>query len=222
VLFLLMESHFLMMGSFALMLLLYTAGTQLNVIVGDCFKLVFSGKHIDRKSNQILDTTEELRGAVQMKAADAAYRRESFRFQRRNDLTECIEIFISGKRPDLSAEDFLNYLRTNFYSDAHEHYEYNAYCLDFVGNLMPFFGIAGTLYGMLPVLSAMKEGVDISAVSGGLAIAMNSTLYGALFSIFFKVVASRFKQQILALNYQFDEVISQLRFLAGAGEGQRQ
>ena len=59
-------------------------------------------------------------------------------------------------------------------------------------------------------------------VSGGLAIAMNSTLYGALFSIFFKVVASRFKQQILALNYQFDEVISQLRFLAGAGEGQRQ
>lgn len=218
-LFLMMESHFLMMGSLALMLLFYSAGSQLTVIVVDSLKLTFSGKHIDEKSSQIFESLEELRKVVGSKVANPIFDVKGFRFKSKTDLNECIEIFFSGVRADLSTGDFLNYLKTHFYSDAHEHYQYNASCLDFVGNLMPLFGVAGTLYGMLPVLSAMKEGSDISSVSGGMAIAMNATLYGAVFSILFKVLSSRFKQQILALNYQFDETISLIRFLIGENSG---
>jgi len=217
-LFLMMESHFLMMAGFSLMLLFYSAGSQLTIIVADSFKLMFSGRHIDEKSSQILESTEFLRKAVHEKAAGGTFDAAGFRFPKKSELGTCVEIFLSGGRPDFSTADFLNYLKTHFYSDAHEHYQYNASCLDFVGNLMPLFGVAGTLYGMLPVLGAMKEGADITAVSGGMAVAMNATLYGAVFSILFKVGASRFKQQIQALNYHFDEVVSQLRFLLGESE----
>ncbi|MGK5089119.1 MotA/TolQ/ExbB proton channel family protein [Bdellovibrionota bacterium FG-2] len=214
-LFLMMESHFLMMASLSMMLLFYTAGSQLNIVVVDSLKLMFSSRHIDEKSSQIIGFTEELRRAVNEKVGGGSFDFPAFRFVGQNELTQCTEIFVAGEKPGLKLEDFLNYLRTHFYSDAHEHYQYNATCLDLVGNLTPLFGIAGTLYGMLPVLTAMREGSDITMVSGGMGIAMNATLYGAVFSVFFKVLASRFKQQIMALNYHFDEVDSQLRFLVG-------
>lgn len=217
-LFLMMESHFLMMSGFAFMLLFYAAGSQVSIIASDSLKLIFSGKHIDAKSSQILQTMEELRNAVYIKASGAPFVLSELKFKRKTDLSECIQIYVSVSPPRFSSSDFLNYLKVHFYSDAHEHYQYNASCLDFVGNLMPLFGVAGTLYGMLPVLGAMKEGADITAVSGGMAVAMNATLYGAVFSIFFKVLASRFKQQILALNYHFDEVVSQIRFLFSESE----
>ncbi len=218
ILFLMMESHFLMMASLSLMLLFYTAGAQLNIVLSDSLKLMFSSRHIDEKSDQIIGFTDELRRAVNEKVGTATFDFHTFPFKEKNELTQCTEIFLSGEKPDLKLEDFLNYLRTHFYSDAHEHYQYNATCLDLVGNLTPLFGIAGTLYGMLPVLTAMREGSDITMVSGGMGIAMNATLYGAIFSVFFKVLASRFKQQIMALNYHFDEVVSQIRFLLGEHE----
>src|SRR5690349_10418984 len=59
-LFLMMESHFLMMFSFSLMPLFYSAGSQLSIVIADSIKLTFSTKHIDAKSTQILESMEEL------------------------------------------------------------------------------------------------------------------------------------------------------------------
>jgi biopolymer transport protein ExbB/TolQ len=216
--FLFTESHIPMMLSAALMLMTYSAGSQTWIIFSDTWKLLFSSQHINERSSQVLALLDSIRKELRLRFINEDLPLSEIIFPETNSqLADYVMAFLAGDKVHWKIDSIDEFLRVHFYEDASENYEYSATCLEFVGNLMPLVGIAGTLHGMLQVLSSMKGGIDTTVVTAGLGMAMNSTLYGALFAVIFKVLASRFRQQHDALLYDFEELIKTIRLLKELG-----
>ena len=69
---------------------------------------------------------------------------------------------------------------------------------------MPLFGLMGTIVGLIAMFDGLGANVSIESLTPQLALALKTTLYGALFSSVYKVVASRFDQRIKALEYDYE------------------
>jgi biopolymer transport protein ExbB/TolQ len=216
--FLLTESHIPMMLAAAMGLMTYSAGSQTWIIFADTWQLLFSSKHINERSTQVLVLLDSIRKELRLRFLDETLPLSEIVFpETSSQLADYVTTFLAGNKVHWEIESIEEFLRVHFYEDAAENYEYSATCLEFVGNLMPLVGIAGTLHGMLQVLSSMKGGIDTTVVTAGLGMAMNATLYGALFAVVFKVLASRFRQQHDALLYDFEELIKTIRLLKELG-----
>ncbi|MDZ4658928.1 MAG: motility protein A [Bythopirellula sp.] len=97
-----------------------------------------------------------------------------------------VQLVVDGTRPDVM-EDIL---RTEQAAVAHRHRDGKA-VLDCMGRFAPAFGMIGTLMGLVMMLGNMR---DPSKIGSGMAVALLTTLYGALAAnVVFLPVAEKLK-----------------------------
>jgi len=73
--------------------------------------------------------------------------------------------------------------------------------LDTMAQFAPAFGMIGTLVGLVIMLSNMSG--DPTAIGGGMAVALITTLHGVLFAnLFFKPAARKLEQQYSIIKYR--------------------
>ena len=74
--------------------------------------------------------------------------------------------------------------------------------LDTMAQFAPAFGMIGTLVGLVIMLSNMSSG-DPTAIGGGMAVALITTLHGVLFAnLLFKPAARKLEQQYSIIKYR--------------------
>lgn len=108
-----------------------------------------------------------------------------------------IQMAVDGTRPEV-IEDVL---RTELDAVATRHRDGKA-VLDQMGRFAPAFGMIGTLMGLIIMLGNMS---DPSSIGAGMAVALITTLYGAIVSnVFFLPFAEKLgfisKQELLAME----------------------
>jgi chemotaxis protein MotA len=69
---------------------------------------------------------------------------------------------------------------------------------------MPLFGLIGTIVGLIGMFDSLGSNVSVELLSPQLALALKTTLYGAVFASLYSIVASRFDQRLKALEYDFE------------------
>lgn len=108
-----------------------------------------------------------------------------------------IQLAVDGTRPEVM-EDIL---RTELNAVATRHRDGKA-ILDCMGRFAPAFGMIGTLLGLIIMLGDMN---DPSTIGSGMAVALLTTLYGALAAnVFFLPLAEKLgyinKQELLLME----------------------
>jgi chemotaxis protein MotA len=116
-----------------------------------------------------------------------------------------VQLVIDGTRPDVM-EDIM---RTEIEAVAHRHRDGKA-VLECMGRFAPAFGMIGTLMGLVMMLGNMR---DPSKIGSGMAVALLTTLYGALAAnILFLPVAEKLKytskREVLAMELIFRGVLA--------------
>jgi chemotaxis protein MotA len=82
-----------------------------------------------------------------------------------------------------------------------------------MGGTAPAFGMIGTLIGLIVMLDTM--GSDPSALGAGLAVALNTTLYGVLLArLIFVPAANKLQQRQEILRFRHDLVVEGMALLA--------
>lgn len=82
-----------------------------------------------------------------------------------------------------------------------------------MGGTAPAFGMIGTLIGLIVMLDSM--GSDPSALGAGLAVALNTTLYGILMArMFFVPAANKLQQRQEILRFRHELVVEGMALLA--------
>jgi chemotaxis protein MotA len=108
-----------------------------------------------------------------------------------------IQMAVDGTRPEV-IEDIM---RTEIDAVATRHRDGKAMC-DQIGRFAPAFGMIGTLLGLVIMLGNMS---DPSSIGAGMAVALLTTLYGAVLSnLFFLPFSEKLnflnKQELLAME----------------------
>ncbi|MDD9907325.1 MAG: MotA/TolQ/ExbB proton channel family protein, partial [Rhodospirillaceae bacterium] len=82
-----------------------------------------------------------------------------------------------------------------------------------MGGTAPAFGMIGTLIGLIVMLDTM--GSDPGALGAGLAVALNTTLYGVLLArLIFVPAANKLQQRQEILRFRHDSVVEGMALLA--------
>ncbi len=108
-----------------------------------------------------------------------------------------IQMAVDGTRPEV-IEDIM---KTEILSIAKRHKEGKS-IMDQLGRFAPAYGMIGTLMGLIMMLSNME---DPSSIGSGMAVALITTLYGAIVSnVFFLPFAEKLglldKQEMMTLE----------------------
>ena len=195
------NSFFLSMLLCAIAILIYLSGTQIYTIIYDSFKIFVTHRHIVSSANELIRLQNWLDKTL--KGEDAS--------MDQSELQSYVEEKINSDADE--AEKIKTEIEKYYFSNAHEHYSYNAYILEFTGNVMPLFGLIGTVFGLIQTFATLDENVSISDLGPSIGLAMQTTLFAAILSVLFKVMASRFRQQIHVLEYAFEEVLKSVELL---------
>jgi biopolymer transport protein ExbB/TolQ len=71
----------------------------------------------------------------------------------------------------------------------------------------------GTVLGLISMFDSLGSVVTVEALAPQLAIALKTTLYGALYSALYKISATRFEQRLKGLDYDFDTLCRALQII---------
>src|SRR5262249_24383694 len=109
--------------------------------------------------------------------------------------------------------EYAEYIAHSYYVECQELYDHSASHFEFVAAAMPLFGLIGTIVGLIAMFDSLGAGLSIESLSPQLAIALKTTLYGAVFSSIFKIFAARFDHRRKALDYDFETFCRGLQVL---------
>ena len=112
--------------------------------------------------------------------------------------------------------EYAEYVAHSYYVECHELYDQTGGHFEFVSGAMPLFGLIGTILGLITMFDSLGGDVTVEALSPQLALALKTTLYGAIFSSIYKVIGSRFDQRIKALDYEFDTFMQAMQVVIAA------
>ena len=126
-----------------------------------------------------------------------------------NPLSVDVKKLIEGEKDPAYAE----YLAHSYYVQCHELYDFSNDNFDFVSNVMPLFGLIGTILGLISMFDTLGADVTVEALSPQLALALKTTLYGAIFSSVYRIVGVRFNQRLTALDYDYEAFVKALQTL---------
>lgn len=178
-------------GSIAAALICFPLRNFLNVF-GVAPKVLFY------KLDSIPDLVEEIVSLAETARRDGLLALESRLAEIRNPFIVLgVQMAVDGTRPEVM-EDIL---RTEIDAVATRHRDGKG-LLDCMGRFAPAFGMIGTLMGLIIMLGDMS---DPSKIGAGMAVALLTTLYGALASnILFLPFAEKLgytnKQELLAME----------------------
>ena len=198
-----------MMTSVAVGLLAFNIDTDILNLTKACGRIVFRNRHVSDlaneliECNQILDEVEKEFIGNTDKQVDT-----NAPIFRKNKMAE----FIKEKK-EMDSKTIINTFENRLYNDTDETYATCINVLEAVGNLMPLAGLIGTVYGIKITLDGIGNSTQIATITSNIAVAMQTTLWGAGYSIMFKVLASRFKQKREALDYDFERLKNHIELI---------
>ena len=219
IVFFVAESFFLATLLISFALLVYVAGAELGKLLWSSLTVFFSSKHLIKNATYISDTVVALRKALYMRRDDAG-----------NIKVGPIEPGTKIKLPDnplvrelqavlkrKKGKEYAEYVAHQYYVDCRELYDHFHAHLEFVANVMPLFGLIGTVIGLIGMFDRLGSNTSIENLSPQLAISLQCTLWGAIFASLYMTTASRFDQRIRALEYDFDILLHSFDVLVENG-----
>jgi chemotaxis protein MotA len=213
--FFITESFFLAMTLSSIALLLYVAGAELGKLLLASLTVFFSGRHLIRNATHLQDTIAALRKTLHMRKDESGYVKAG-----PIDPGTHIKLPDNPLVRDLQAvlrrekgKEYTEYIAHQYYVDCREMYDHFHAHLEFVAGVMPLFGLVGTVVGLIGMFDALGSNTSVENLAPQLAISLKCTLYGAILSTAYMIMASRFDQRIKALEYDYDILLSALDVL---------
>lgn len=204
--FFITETYFLAMVTISFALLVYGTGAEIAKLLISSITIFFSTKHLTSKAAQLQETLVSLQGALEFRRdrsgellAGTVGKTTRLRLPDNALARDIKEVVDSDK--DF---DYAEYVAHSYYVECHELYDYSSAQFEFVSSAMPLFGLIGTIVGLIAMFDSLGGDVTIEAISPQLALALKTTLYGAVLSSIYKIIGSRFDQRLKALDYDFE------------------
>jgi biopolymer transport protein ExbB/TolQ len=215
IVFFVAESYFLAMLLVSFALLVYVAGKELRTLIRSSLMVFFSGRHFTPEAVHLQDTVAALRKFLTMKRDDEG----AIRFGP-------IEKATKAKLPDnplvrelqsvlrhKKGKEYAEYVAHDYYVDCRETYDHMHAHLEFVANVMPLFGLIGTVIGLIGMFDRLGSNTSVENLAPELAISLQCTLFGAILASVYMSAASRFDQRIKALEYDYEILVHSLDVL---------
>ncbi len=205
-LFFITENYFLSMFIISLALLVYSTGTDFVKLILSTFTIFFSSKHLLTKAVYLSDTLHALGSTLLISRTIhgelkvAPLRKHQAITLPDNSLTRDIKDLVENNE----GIEYADAITHSYFVDCHELYSYSHANLEFVANVMPLFGLIGTIIGLIAMFDGLGADVTVETLTPQLALALKTTLYGAIFSSLYKIIGSRFEQRQKFLEYDFD------------------
>jgi biopolymer transport protein ExbB/TolQ len=209
------ESYFLAMLLVSIALLVYVAGGELGKLVTSALTVFFSGRHVVVNAVHLHDTVDAIRKVLYMKRDDQGNIKfgpidsEAKLKLPDNPLVRELQSVLRRKKGMQYAE----YVAHQYYVDCRERYDHFHAHLDFVANVMPLFGLIGTVIGLIGMFDRLGSNTSVENLAPELAISLQCTLFGAILASVYMSAASRFDQRIKALEYDYDILVHGLEVL---------
>jgi biopolymer transport protein ExbB/TolQ len=215
IVFFVAESYLISMSLVSLAMLVYVAGPEFRKLIQSSLTVFFSGRHLIPKAVHLQDTVTALRSQLYMK-----------RDEQGNIKFGPIEAGAKIKLPDnplvreiqsvlrrKKGPEYTEYVAHDYYVDCRELYDHFHAHLDFVANVMPLFGLIGTVVGLIGMFDRLGSTTSVESLAPELAISLQCTLWGAILASAYMSAASRFDQRIKALEYDYEILVHSLDVL---------
>jgi biopolymer transport protein ExbB/TolQ len=215
IVFFVAESYFISMLLVSIALLIYVAGGELGNLIKSSLTVFFSGRHRIEKAVHLQDTVAALRRFLYMKRDEQGYIKvgpiepgTKVKLPD-NPLVREIQAVLKRKK----GKEYAEYVAHDYYVDCRELYDHFHAHLDFVANVMPLFGLIGTVIGLIGMFDRLGSNTSVESLAPELAISLQCTLWGAILASAYLSAASRFDQRIKALEYDYDILVHSLDVL---------
>jgi biopolymer transport protein ExbB/TolQ len=209
------ENYFLSMLLASLALLVYVAGGEFGKLLRSSFLIFFSSRHLVRNAIDLQETAVELRRFLNLRKDASGWVKigpiepgAKVRLPD-NPLVRDIQVVLRREK----GNEYADYVAHQYYVDCRELYDHFHAHLDFVAGVMPLFGLIGTIVGLIGMFDTLGASTSVETLSPQLALALKTTLYGAVLATVYTVIASRFDQRIKALEYDYDILCHSLEVL---------
>ena len=200
------ENFFLAMLLVSFALLVYVAGGELRKLLLSSITIFFSSRHLIRNAIYLQDTLAELRKILYLRKDESGYVKVgpiepgARATLPDNPLVRDIQVVLKREK----GTEYTDYIAHAYYVDCRELYDHFHSHLQFVAGAMPLFGLIGTIVGLIGMFDSLGANVSVEVLSPQLALALKTTLYGAVFASIYTIIASRFDQRIKALEYDYE------------------
>jgi len=207
-LFFMTENYFISMLMISFALMVYVAGLDTVKIILSSFTVSFSSRHLIDKAACLVETLDSLNKTLSLARSKAGeiklgpLSKDKVIILPDNMLSRDIQKLIQEGKDF----DYAQYILHSYYTECHELYDYSTSNLEFVADAMPLFGLIGTIIGLIAMFDGLGANVSIESLTPQLALALKTTLYGAVFSSFYKIISSRFDQRLKALEYDYETI----------------
>lgn len=205
-LFFITENYFIAMAIISLALLVYLTGTGIARLMVSSFTIFFSSRHLLDKAVYMQETLKAFEDVLGVKRDLMPSNPEETVISNPvvvlpdNPLVRDLKQLVDEGKDYEAAR----YLAHNYYSDCLELYDYTNGHLEFVADAMPLFGLIGTILGLIAMFDGLGANVTVESLAPQLALALKTTLYGAIFSSIYKIIGSRFDQRLKTLEFDFE------------------
>ena len=115
-------------------------------------------------------------------------------------------------------KEYAEYVAHEYYVDCRDTYDHMHAHLEFVANVMPLFGLIGTVIGLIGMFDRLGSNTSVENLAPELAISLQCTLFGAILASVYLSAASRFEQRTWAVESAGGLGFLLARQLVDAGE----
>jgi biopolymer transport protein ExbB/TolQ len=215
VVFFITENFFIALFCASLALLVYATGAEIGKLLVSTLTMFFSSRHLTPKAAQLQESLAAIEDALTL-------RRDREGEIRVGPMEPGMKVRLPDNalgRDLVTVQDrkksyeYAEYIVYSYYVECQELYDHAGAHLDFVSGSMPLFGLMGTVLGLISMFDSLGSVATVEAIAPQLALALKCTLYGALFSSFYKIAATRFEQRLKGLDYDFDTLCRALKVI---------
>jgi biopolymer transport protein ExbB/TolQ len=200
------ENFFISLLLVSIGLLVYATGAEVGKLFLSSVTIFFSSRHLTPKAVQLQETLVVLEDRLRLRRDSSGEMKvgplEKGTRIRLPDNALCRDLV--ALREKGKAYEYAEYVAFSYFVECNELYDHSGAHLDFVAGAMPLFGLMGTVLGLISMFDSLGSVVTVEALSPQLALALKTTLYGALFSSLYKISATRFEQRLKGLGYDYD------------------
>lgn len=213
--FFITENYFISMFTISIGLLIYVTGLEFIILLFSTFIIFISSKHLNARASSMQETLVALRNILNIKRGrDGSIAVGPIESNipivlPDNSLSRDIQEIVSVEK----SFDYAEFVAHSYYVECHELYESSNANYDFVSGAMPLFGLIGTIIGLIAMFDSLGADVTVESLSPQLALALKTTLYGAIFSSFYKIIGVRFERRMVDLDYDYDTFCSALQVI---------
>ncbi len=213
--FFITENFFIAMLGISVGLLVYAAGGEFGKLALSSLTVFFSSKHLTPKATMLQETLAALEETMTLRRDRAGEVKvgpleKGTKIKLPDNALVRDLLIVQEKGKDYEYAEYVTY---SYYVECHELYDQSSSHLDFVAGAMPLFGLMGTVLALISMFDSLGSVVTVEQLSPQLALALKTTLYGALYSSLYKISSTRFEQRLKGLGYDFDTLCRALKVL---------